>query len=684
MTQAALAVLMLLAGAIGANAQPASPDAFRHERAVTVTAPGPQRLDLDTTVLGATQAVASVEQAEPRRRVVPQGPPDLRLYTEAGVEVPYLFVPPPQGVSRAIEGTLLPVAATKTTSGFEVDLREIVPVLDALALEGLPPPFLKRYRLEGSGDRLRWTLLVGQGTTFDLPNEGLRATMLSFTPGAYRYLRVTWDDTNSARVGMPAAARGVSRGTVHPSHPLRVPLEFERRNAEPGHSRFHLRLPGSHLPIDALELTIGGGHLLRDVRVLEARLSSDRSRSRLEPTVIGHARLTRVIQGDVSADAMTVRITPPDEPDLDLVFDDGDNPPLDLRGVTAVFAELPWIYFEAQPGTLVARFGNAKAEAPRYDLEAVRASLPATMNAATWEPERSPASIERPASGLPLPTRGSQLSLGDFTYRRTLPPGPEGLTVVPLDAAAFAHSASEPGRFADVRVLDADGLQVPYLLEKRDEPLTLDLRLERRDPPAGAQAGRSEYVVSVPYREISGATLVLTTRARVFRRTVRIGVRPPPDRQGRTVLRTIETRLWEQRDDAAAAPPLTLPVPHAFTGEVVLDVDEGDNQPLPIERATLLVPSYAVRFFRSDAAPLLLAYGRQDLTAPRYDLSLLAPYVLGQRARPVEAGPERGADGGAHGPQSRALVSPAVFWSTLGVSVIVLLGIVVRLVRRET
>ena len=78
-----------------------------------------------------------------------------------------------------------------------------------------------------------------------------------------------------------------------------------------------------------------------------------------------------MIQGDVSADAMTVRITPPDEPDLDLVFDDGDNPPLDLRGVTAVFAELPWIYFEAQPGTLIARFGNAKAE-PCYDLEAMR------------------------------------------------------------------------------------------------------------------------------------------------------------------------------------------------------------------------------------------------------------------------------------------------------------------------
>ena len=683
MTRGVIAALILLAGGTAASAQPASPDTFRHERAVTVSAPGPQRLDLDVTMLAGTQAVSSVEQAEPRRRVVPQGPPDLRLYTEAGVEVPYLFMAPPPGISRTIHGTLLPVAATKTTSGFEVDLREVVPSLDGLALDGLRPPFLKRYRLEGSGDRVRWTLLVREGTAFDLPNEGLRVTALSFTPGPYRYLRVTWDDANSARVGMPAAARGLSQGTVHPSQPLRVPVEFEPRNAEPGHSRFHLRLPGSHLPIDALELSIGGGHLLRDVRVLEARLSSDRGRSRLEPTVIGQGRLTRVIQNDVSADAMTLRIAPPGEPDLDLVFDDGDNPPLDLRGVTAVFAELPWIYFEAQPGTLIARFGNVKAEAPRYDLEAVRASLPAAMSTATWGPERSPASLERPAPGLPLPTRGSQVSLSSFTYRRTLPPGPAGLTVVSLDAAAFAHSASEQGRFADVRVLDTDGLQVPYLLEKRDEPLTLDLRLERRDPPAAAETGHSEYVVAVPYREISGATLVLTTRARVFRRMVRIGLRPPPDRQGRTVLRTIETRVWEQRDEAAAAPRLTLPLPPALSGEVVLDVDEGDNQPLPIERATLLVPSYAVRFFRSDAAPLLLAYGGQDLTPPRYDLSLLAPYVLGQRARPIEAGPERGRDGGPDGPPSRTLVSPGVFWGALSLAVIVLLGLVVRLVRRE-
>jgi hypothetical protein len=296
------------------------------------------------------------------------------------------------------------------------------------------------------------------------------------------------------------------------------------------------------------------------------------------------------------------------------VFDDGDNPPLDLRGVTAVFAELPWIYFEAQPGTLIARFGNVKAEAPRYDLEAVRASLPAAMSTATWGPERSPASLERPAPGLPLPTRGSQVSLSSFTYRRTLPPGPEGLTVVSLDAAAFAHSASEQGRFADVRVLDTDGLQVP--VPPREARRAADAGPAARTPRSAGGRGDGTFRVrrgrALPgdqWRD-AGAD---HARARVFGAWCGSACGPPPDRQGRTVLRTIETRVWEQRDEAAAAPRLTLPLPPALSGEVVLDVDEGDNQPLPIERATLLVPSYAVRFFRSDAAPLLLAYGGQDI-----------------------------------------------------------------------
>ena len=685
MMRAAVTVAVLLAGAAAASAQPTRPDAFRHERTVTITAPGPQRLDMDAVMLAGTQAVTTTQQALPLRRLVREGPPDLRLYTQAGVEVPFLFVPPPLDEQRAIDGSILPIAATKTTSGFEVDFHEVVPSLNGVTLEGIPAPFLKRFRLEGSGDRQRWAVLVNEGTAFDLPSEHLRSTTLTFAANAIRFLRVTWDDTNSARTGLPSRASSFRVATVHTSSPLRATLQFERRNAEPGTSRFHVRLPGSHLPIEALELSIGGGHLLRDVRVLEARLVDGR-RGQVEPVETGRARLRRVVRDGQAAEDLRVRIQSPSEPDLDLVFDDGDNPPVDLQGVTAVFAELPWIYFESEPGTLIARYGSAKTFAPRYDLEARRASMPDTVSSASWGPESErPTAVTTTAAAPPMPARGSALVLSDFRYARSLPSGPQGLTVVPLDVAAYAHSSGQDGQFNDVRILDRDGLQVPYLLEKRDEPLVYDLRFERREPSpgAGARPGASEYVVPIPYRELRGTEIVLTTRARVFERTVRIGVLPPPDRQGRTPgLTAIQTQVWRHEDDAVPARPLTLTVPHAPLGDVVIEIDEGDNQPLPIERATLLVPSYAVRFFRADAAPLLLAYGRPNLQNPRYDLALLAPYVLGQRAQTVEAGPERGANGDAPGASTQpSLVSPMVFWAVLGLAVVVLLGLVVRMVR---
>ena len=85
----------------------------------------------------------------------------------------------------------------------------------------------------------------------------------------------------------------------------------------------------------------------------------------------GRGTLKRVEQGSLAAVALRVTIEAPIEPELDLVVDDGDNPPLDVRAITAEFAELPWIYFEAPPGALAARYGNPSLSPPKYDLEAV-------------------------------------------------------------------------------------------------------------------------------------------------------------------------------------------------------------------------------------------------------------------------------------------------------------------------
>src|SRR5512138_790939 len=326
-------------------------------RAVLPAGAGPQRLDVDAELVSAS---ARGDLA------------DLRLRDGAGRDVPYLVVPPAQPTGEWVGSTLLPVRATKRESGFEADLGAVRTVA-RVRLDGLPEPFLKRFRLEGSGDRTRWTVLVPEGTLFSLPEEGLRQVEAAFEPGAYRYLRVGWDDRSSARVGVPRALEAWVPATVQPaSTPPLAPLSFVRRESEPGVSRFALRLPGPHLPIAAIVLEVGGERLHRPVTVSEARLAD----GQLEPRVLGSALLLRVVRDGASASALRIPISSPEELELELRVEDGDNAPLELVAARAEPTPQPWLYFESADGEpLTAIAGDPERRAPSWDLEAVRSRL---------------------------------------------------------------------------------------------------------------------------------------------------------------------------------------------------------------------------------------------------------------------------------------------------------------------
>jgi hypothetical protein len=129
------------------------------------------------------------------------------------------------------------------------------------------------------------------------------------------------------------------------------------------------------------------------------------------------------------------------------------------------------------------------------------------------------------------------------------------------------------------------------------------------------------------------------------------------------------------------APALVFSLPESRRGDLFLLIEEGDNQPLPIEKASVLLPSFAVRLFRPANVPLRLVYGRDDIQAPQYDLQLLAPQVMGRIAEEVGAAPEQG--GGSITGGDTPMVTPAVFWASLALAVVALLVLVVRLVRRD-
>ena len=684
-----LAILIALS-AVTLSAQTSNNARFQFEKTADVGTGGPQRLDLDVELLTGSRPFTVIRSGE--RAVAMNGLGDLRLFAN-NVEVPYLLIPPSADEPVYMGGRILPISAVDAkdnkSSGFEVDLRDLTTdvvvtnLVDALDLGAIPAPFLKRFRLEGSGDRMRWTQLIAEGTAFNLPDDGIRRTHIEFPAGDYRYLRVVWDDTNSARVSLPNGVRVRKVTRSSPGPMLRVPVTVARRQSEPGRSRFRLTLPGPRLPIVALELTIDGGNLLRDARVFEPGLVGQEALPRL----LGQARLRRVVRDAVEADALVIPIIAPTEPQLDLVVDDGDNPPLELTAVTAVFAELPWIYFEAaSAGPIVARYGDLRLAPPRYDLEAARPTIGigrASLVRASWRP-LPPVALSVETEGLPMPDTGSALATEGFGFARDIPEGSAGLISVPLDAAVMAHSGVSPRSLRGIRVIDRAGLQIPYLLERRDEPLIVDAQIEQHALPDGVQSrsqNSTSYLVHLPHAELPNARLVLTTRARVFSRMATLAVAiPAADRQPARMI-PISTKPWLHADEATAAPSLTFDVPERPGGELFLVVEEGDNQPLPIEKATVLMPSYAIRLFRRPSLPLRMVYGNDRIGAPQYDLQLLAPQLLGRTAEEVTTGAERALS--PAGDPTMELVSPIVFWSALGVTVVVLLGLVVRLMRRE-
>jgi hypothetical protein len=376
-------------------------------------------------------------------------------------------------------------------------------------------------------------------------------------------------------------------------------------------------------------------------------------------------------------------VEPPSTAELELEIDDGDNPPLELQAVEVQLAELPWIYLEvAAPSSLVDRWGQPGLDAPRYDLESAReraAQSPAPP-AGTWGEAPTP-SVEAPSSEAPaaLPPVGPALDTTAFRYARSLSGGPPGLVAVPLDAAILAHSSGGlRGDFADLRVVDTARRQIPYLLDRRAEPLvvTLPPAVPAGETVAHLGPNTSVYRLQLPHAALPPTRLVLRTSARVFDREVRVLVEPAPgDRRRRDAARVVASATWRHAEPDTAASALTLALPTLSTAEVLLAVFEGDNPPLPLAAPELLLPSWHVRFFRGPGN-LRVLYGQSRLGPPRYDLALLAPTVLASPALETTLSAEQGATR-----SESVILPPAAFWALMIAAVVVLVGLIAHLVR---
>jgi hypothetical protein len=275
----------------------------------------------------------------------------------------------------------------------------------------------------------------------------------------------------------------------------------------------------------------------------------------------------------------------------------------------------------------------------------------------------SPLFAARPGAG----AAGAPLDRDEFRYARRIGARAPGLATLTLDPAALAH-----GSLDDLRIADAGGRQIPYLLEQRAEPLVL--RLAAPEPLPEGRGGESRYRLRLPYAALPAATLVLTTPGRVFEREVRL--LRPDRRRGRS----LAWATWRHDEPGLPAPPLELALPARAGSVLDLIVDEGDNAPLPLGPPQLRLDTWRLRFFHPGGEGLQLLYGRDGLGPPRYDLGLLAPRLRGAEASEVTLGPEPpGEEDGAGG----SVATRNLFWVSLVAAVLVLLLVLARLMREQ-
>lgn len=278
---------------------------------------------------------------------------------------------------------------------------------------------------------------------------------------------------------------------------------------------------------------------------------------------------------------------------------------------------------------------------------------------------------------------GAPLDASGFQYQRGLPDGPPELVTLPLDPAALAHSQGPRRHFADVRIVDDQNAQIPYILEQRSEPLALEVPIGATTPrvPDLAKRGRgtrSFYLITLPIENLPQPVLSLETSEQMFLRAIELGVQREPDRHHRTEwLDSLERTTWQHAMPGSPAPPLEISFPRQRSRELLLIVEEGDNRPLRIRGARLRLPAWQLRFFRP-GGPLRLLYGRADLTAPRYDVALMSPSAMSGPSREISAAAEVAVS------RPAALLSPRTFWIGLSVAVVVLLGLIVRLISSGT
>jgi len=662
MRSALSALLCLLSFPLSASAQSPHDPArlFPREAPVQASANRPMRLPLPAEVLTATQGDLS----------------DLRLHDASGFDVPYLIDsgarPEPHPTSFDVE----PLSITRRVVRGDSLIAQWEEVLE-VAVPGDAPPE-GRWRLwidSGAADFVRAITVtrldedarveLAQATVFRLP-EPVRERLFVDLPadamraGARLEVRLSGEGGYIEPTLRFTAHRGATAPPVH-----RIPLTEMGVRTTGGSTFVELARPAGLVP-DRIVLRTDTGSFHRRVRVYDVQQGR-------APVEIAAADVFRVRE-IAGAEQLEIDLRRARGERLRLEIVDGDSPPLSGLAITAE-VRAPALIFDPLASELWLRFGGGRARAPSYALQRLSGT-------------RLGAQLLDAADGLPVATLGEIRDNPRFddgpalafamrpgrapdvaTFTHVAPVevrgAREGLSRLRLPPSVLAAARED---LADLRVIDAEGRQWPYVRSPTDSVDLVDAEIRR----AAEDDRSSHYTILPPAAPARVDAIVLHTDAPYLARDyVLWAVRDGEERF------VVERGHLERAPNDAA--PLRLELPTTRADRFELEIIDGSDAPITLDRVSLSLPSPTLFLAAPDGDYRLLA-GDARAEPPVYEIAEATDLLLAVRAADAEVGAARA---------NAAHVVPAwwegadahtwILWAVLLLAVVVLGFLTLRL-----
>ena len=645
---------IMIACALSGRAAPLPSD-WQHAQQLEVAAPGLVKLSLPTATLDAARPALE----------------DLRLYDDAGQEVPYLVERPrPAGkVVQAAKSFRVSVNAATTVLTLETGLAQ---PLDGITLDSPAPTFLKAVQIEGSTDSEHWQTLARGQPVFRQPN-GASQLRLAVPAGTWPWLRLTVDDRRSQPI--PFTAARVHASAVEPVPMEAQPVSVAGRDESPGESRLTLNLGAANLDVAGIQIETAEPLFTRQVTLTVPQVAEDAIR---EVPVAQGAIYRVAIEGQPARSNLTVQVERAiHSRELLLLIRNQDSPPLPVTAVRAERRPVYLVFLARAGGRYHLLTGNPRCPAPSYDLAALGANL---KNVAASPLQLSPLAVN-PAYRVSevlagVQNGGTALDVAAWKYRKPVKLSRAGAQRIELDLDVLAHA--QPG-FGDLRLVSA-GKQLPYILAptsiNRSLTPTVTTATDKKDPRI------SRWIIKLPRPGLPVTRLHCTARTPLFQRDMTL-YEEQTDERGDKYRRTLAGAAWTQTPDRTSREFILAFQSPPQSDTLVLETHNGDNPAVELDNFQVFYPATRMLFKAQPADELLLYYGNPQVSAPRYDLSLVAGQLLAAHQADAGLAAEEQLKR-SWGADSQPGKGSVVFWAILAMVVLVLLVIISRLVPRST